>query len=91
LQAYSADKFNRIRTERLASMSNDPWEVFGRWLFSDPQTRTISPWSSVTVPEYVQQLLADGTKQSLDEAASLTQGDAEVHTQIDTKRKALPQ
>jgi WD40 repeat protein len=53
LHVYSAEKFNRIRQERLDSTSNDPWEIFGRWLFSDPETRTISPWSSVTVPDYL--------------------------------------
>jgi WD40 repeat protein len=88
---YSAGNFSRIRAERLASTSDDPWEVFGRWLFSDPETRTISPWSSVTVPEYVQRLIAERTPGSLDEAESLSYGEGDVQKQIEAMRATLPE
>jgi hypothetical protein len=72
------------------SKGNDPWEIFGRWLLSDPRTRTISPWSSVTVPDYVQRLISQGTNESLDEAEKLSYGEPEVQAQIAAKRAALP-
>jgi WD40 repeat protein len=35
-------------------------ESFIQWLFADPATRTISPLSRITVPDYVARLLAEG-------------------------------
>jgi hypothetical protein len=33
---------------------NDDWVVWGRWFLADRATRTISPFSKVTIPEYRQ-------------------------------------
>ena len=40
--------------------------------FADRATRTISPFSSVTVPEYVQRRIAENTLESLQEAVLLS-------------------
>jgi WD40 repeat protein len=61
-----------LRTELLASKSNDPWAAFGRWYFSENATRPISPWSTVSLKQYVDSLIALGDKDSLDYAASLS-------------------
>jgi WD40 repeat protein len=61
-----------LRTELLASKSNDPWAAFGRWYFSESAVRPISPWSTVSLQQYVDALIALGDKGSLDYAASLS-------------------
>jgi WD40 repeat protein len=61
-----------LRTELLASNSNDPWAAFGRWYFSENAARPISPWSTVSLKQYVDSLIALGDKDSLDYAASLS-------------------
>jgi WD40 repeat protein/tRNA A-37 threonylcarbamoyl transferase component Bud32 len=47
---------------------------WGRWLLADRFTRTISPCSSVTIPEYVERLISEGTDQSLLQAEQLASG-----------------
>ena len=37
-------------------------ESFIRWFLSDPWTRTVSPLSSLTVPDYIQQQIAAGRR-----------------------------
>jgi WD40 repeat protein len=61
-----------LRTELLASKSNDRWTAFGRWYFSESAVRPISPWSTVSLQQYVDSLIALGDKDSLDYAASLS-------------------
>jgi WD40 repeat protein len=82
----TAEKLSRIRHERLASSPTDQWEVFGRWLFAEPDKRTISPWSSVTVAEYLKRLIAEGTTTSLDEANKLAYGHPDWQAEIKSKR-----
>jgi WD40 repeat protein len=90
VQQFSVDEFNQIRQERLASVSTDPWEVFGRWLFSDPENRTLSPWATETVSDYVQRLTAEGTKRSLDRADALSTDHPDWLEQIKRKRAGIP-
>jgi hypothetical protein len=40
----------------------------------------------VTVPDYVQRLIAEGTAESLDEAEKLSYGEPDIQKQIDAKR-----
>jgi WD40 repeat protein len=51
LEVTSTDQFERIRTERLASKSENPWDIYARWLITPRQERTISPWSSIKVSD----------------------------------------
>ena len=37
-----------------------PVDAFVKWLLSDPAARTVSPFSKLTVPDYVQRLLSEG-------------------------------
>jgi hypothetical protein len=62
-----------LRGKLLASKSDDPWEKFGRWYFADDDARPISPWSTVTLKEYVDALIKLGDRDSLDYAISLSQ------------------
>jgi len=68
----SVDKITELRGKLLASTSNDPWEKFGRWYFMEEDVRPISPWSTVSLKEYVDGLVALGDKDSLDYAISLS-------------------
>jgi hypothetical protein len=45
---------NQIRQKLNQDPGDDDWAVWGRWLLADPATRTISPFSKVTVPEYLE-------------------------------------
>jgi WD40 repeat protein len=58
---YSIEKYNAVRQACLTSVSKDPWDEFGRWLFTDPDARTISPWSPLKLPDYFHQLIAEKT------------------------------
>jgi hypothetical protein len=58
------DRMNRLALMREAAL-RDPapdstGASFRRWLFGDPATRTVSPLSRITVPEYVSRLVAEG-------------------------------
>ena len=96
LQRADVEKVKAARQERLASTSNDPWEIYGRWLFTDPQARTISPWSTVTLPEYVRSLLGDEEGQSTYEYGPMTEAESLVHNRPDlealiaAKQASLP-
>jgi WD40 repeat protein len=65
-------KIRQLRIELLASQSKDPWAAFGRWYFSDSDVRPISPWSTVSLKQYVDSLIALGDRDSLDYAALLS-------------------
>jgi hypothetical protein len=49
-----ADIINQIREELNHGSDHDDWVVWGRWFLADPATRTISPFSTRTVPEYIE-------------------------------------
>jgi WD40 repeat protein len=74
LRVPQMDAIKALREKLLASKSDDPWEKFGRWYFTESDVRPISPWSTVTLKEYVDGLIALGDKDSLDYAISLSQG-----------------
>jgi WD40 repeat protein len=67
------DKIRALRQQLLASSSNAPWDRFGRWYFLESDVRPISPWSTLSLQDYVFGLMARGDKDSLDYAISLSQ------------------
>ncbi|HUD49225.1 MAG TPA: protein kinase [Candidatus Baltobacteraceae bacterium] len=66
-----ADVLSRLRQELNGETNRDDWVVWGRWFLADPSTRTISPFSEQTVPQYVEEQIKEKTAASLDEAARL--------------------
>jgi hypothetical protein len=74
----------------MAGADND-WVIWGRWFLADPSTRTISPFSKVTIAQYVENLLEenDPTVISLDEAESLAAGNSQLLAKIAAARKSL--
>lgn len=69
---------------------DDEWATWGRWFLADRSKRTISPFSRITVPQYIQNRITDNTAASLDEAEQLAVGNAELLNRITTARAALP-
>jgi len=49
---------------------------WARWFFAESATRTISPSSDVTVPEYVKRRIEENTRESLQEATLLSSNNA---------------
>jgi len=91
LKVNSTDSYNRIQAERMAPTSDTAWDNFAKWAFSDPEARTISPWASLTGPEYIQRLIAEGSSDSLDQAERLSIGHPKELEQIASKRSELTQ
>ncbi len=67
-----APEITALRQKLQASTSDDPWEKFGHWYFMDDNLRPLSPWSTESIETYVDDLIAQGDKDSLDYAMSLS-------------------
>src|SRR5262249_2839687 len=50
------------------------WMTWGRWFLADPATRAISPFSKMTLAEYVEIRIEEHTAESLAEAERLAAG-----------------
>ncbi len=61
-----------IKAELALSQATDPWTIFGRWYFTDITQRAVSPWSQLTLEQYVNQLIARGDQASLTYAQALS-------------------
>jgi dipeptidyl aminopeptidase/acylaminoacyl peptidase len=56
-------RLQRLRKQTADAPPGEPSvESFIRWFLADRYTRTISPLSKVTIPEYLQQLIAEGRR-----------------------------
>jgi len=81
---------DQIRRELDTAPEDNDWVTWGRWLLADPATRTISPFSKVTMPEYLAILMELSTDSSLEEAEQLAAGNLELLNRIAQARIALP-
>ncbi len=52
LDPVDPDKFFQLKEQLADASGDDFWSKVGRWFFADRATRTISPQSTVTFPEY---------------------------------------
>jgi len=80
-----------IRHDLNQSTNTDDWTIWGRWLLADPAERTISPFSKVSVPQYIQDRINENTLESLDEAEPLATGNTNLMAKIAQSRQALEQ
>lgn len=55
-----------------SSTATDDYTRWAKWLFADRSRRTISAFSAITIPEYVEELLEENTLRSLAEAVRLS-------------------
>jgi WD40 repeat protein/serine/threonine protein kinase len=65
--------------------------LWGRWLLGDRSTRTISPFSKVTVPEYIETRIKENTAASLAEAEMLAAGNTELSERVARARSTPEQ
>ncbi len=60
------ERLNQLRQQTAHAPLGEPTaESFVRWFLSDPWTRTISPLSKKTVPEYIQQEIEAGRREQV--------------------------
>jgi len=74
--------------DQLEKTKEEEWSAWGKWWLADRATRTISPFSQITVPEYIETLIRKGTPQSLDDAAELAIGNEQLLARIMQARNA---
>jgi hypothetical protein len=63
--------------------------LWGHWFLADPATRTISPFSQLTIPQYIEDRIKENTAESLDEAERLATGNSNLLARISEARKTL--
>ena len=85
------ETLNQIRQKLNQEPGDDDWVVWGRWFLADRATRTISPFSKLTVPEYIENRIKEKTLQSLDEAEQLAVDNPELLQRISEARRTLEQ
>jgi len=78
LEFVSGADFLKLRQELAVNKSGDRVTQWVQWFFADRATRTISPFSSITFPEYVRRRIEQNTVESLREAAELSPTNAVV-------------
>jgi WD40 repeat protein len=86
-----ADLLNQIRQELTTDSEHDDWVVWARWFLSDPAARTISPFSAITVSNYIEQKIKEDTDASLHAAEMVSLGNPELAKRIANARAALHQ
>jgi tetratricopeptide (TPR) repeat protein len=84
-----AETIIQLRRRLNQKPDHEEWVLWGRWLLADPATRTISPFSKMSVQEYIENRIAGNTVASLAEAKRLALGNAELSERIERARKAL--
>lgn len=83
------DVIKEIKGKLSQGSDNDDWVIWGKWFLADRSTRTISPFSKVTVPEYAEDLIKESTRASLDEAEQLAIGNEQLLARIRKARESL--
>lgn len=78
-----------IRAQLAAAPEEEPWTRWGRWFLGDLGQRTISPVATVTIPQYIEKLIARNTLESLREASRLAAGNMPLTQIINLRRAAL--
>jgi WD40 repeat protein/serine/threonine protein kinase len=82
-----AETISRLRQTLNQEPDDDEWAHWGRWFLADPATRTISPFSTITVPQYVENRIKEYTAASLAEAESLAVGNTEMSERVAQARQ----
>ena len=90
-QLNRAETINRIQQELNRAPENDDWVVWGRWFLADPLTRTIAPFSKLTVTDYIEDRINENTLAALDQAQRLAGNNDRWLTRITKAQSALEQ
>jgi WD40 repeat protein len=65
-------RIEAIRVQLNNAKGSDRWTLFGKWYFADITQRPISPWSRLSLENYVNLLVAKGDRASLEYAKTLS-------------------
>ena len=90
LSADPIEALKQLKDQLNREPADDDWAIWGRWFLADRSTRTISPFSKVTVPEYIENRIKENRYWSLDEAEELALGNPDLLRRITEARKNLP-
>jgi len=87
----SSQMLAEVREQLGTGAAQDDWTVWSRWFLADRSTRTISPFSKITVPEYIENRLKERppTPAALDAAERAALGNPELLRRIQAAREAL--
>ena len=72
LEPVNFARFEELRRLILANTSTDYFARWGRWFVSEPHTRTISLSQSITLNEYIDRSIREGTRESLRDVVRLS-------------------
>ena len=92
-ESFSGDPIgilNEIQNELEKGPTDDDWVIWGRWFLADRSTRTISPFSKITIPEYIENRIKENTKASLEQAEQRALGNVDLLKRIARAREGLP-
>jgi WD40 repeat protein len=84
-ESVPVEELLRMRELVQQRTAQDFYSRWAGWLFADRHQRTISPFSMVTVPEYVQRRIDENTLESLLEAVQLAPTNALAFARLAAK------
>jgi WD40 repeat protein len=81
------------RAKRLAALrqrvaelpADDRWAQVARWFLAEPHTRTVSPYSTVRVADYIERCVKENTVEKLQEALAASPADPLAHANFGLK------
>jgi hypothetical protein len=79
----------QVRRDLASQPESGDGVSWGRWLLSNPAERAISPLATLTTPAYIENLIKQQTKESLEEAATLAFGNPALLRRISEARNRL--
>ncbi len=84
----ASDELTTVKRHLEEALADAPYVRWGRWFFADRATRTVSPGSTITVPEYVQRRINENMLQSLSESVLLSPNNALALARLGRVRSA---
>ena len=88
---YTDRPLDQVRQTLSEQRGNDDWLILGRWLLADSSTRTISPFSRITVAEWIERRFKENMTNSLAELEqfAISTGDALLLERVSQARQAI--
>ena len=88
---YTNRPLDQVRQTLSEQRGNDDWLILGRWLLADSSTRTISPFSRITVAEWIERRFKENMTNSLAELEqfAISTGDAVLSERVSQARQAI--
>jgi eukaryotic-like serine/threonine-protein kinase len=77
---------DQLRTTLNQTTNQGDWVVWGRWFLADPFTRAISPYSSMSLPEYIENRIQENIPASIDQAQWLALGNPGLLERVSAAR-----